>query len=389
MDHAAPGGLAPHEMPTEASAETNSKILILTVAHGAAHTRAARAIEQALTVTQPGLTVKVVDALAQSAGWFRRYYNSYEIPLRYWPALWRWIESLQQSSKSTGPGWLYRHGAKPLFQFIEGFGPAIVVATEVGLCELASIYKRRYPAAFRLVAVELMDFYPAWAQPEVDLYLTSHPDLGAELAAAGAPPEKIVSVGQPIDPLFLSLPQPGEARSRLGMADDVPLLLVLFGGEGYGKPRKIVQQLKRVSLPLQTVFIAGRNQRLEWQLKRLCQDLPRSRALGWVNNLHEWMSAADLMLGKPGGSTVAEGFACGLPMVAFDPLPGNEERTCRWIEKWRAGLWARKADELAPAIETLLTTTEELAALRARAQALGRPRAAYDAAEAILKLIRA
>jgi processive 1,2-diacylglycerol beta-glucosyltransferase len=373
-------------MPTQVLPGTSKKVLILTVPHGAAHIRAARALEKALTESQSGLTVTVVDALEHFTAWFRRYYNSYEIPLRYWPTLWRWIEGLQQSSKSTSPGWLYRGGAKPLFRFFQAFRPATVVATEVGLCELASLYKREHRASFHLVAVELMDFYPAWVQPEVDLYLTSHPDLSAELAAAGAPREKIVCSGQPIDPIFLSLLPPKEARARLGIAEGIPLLLVLFGGGGYGNPLKIVPQLERISLPLQTVFIAGRNRRLENQLRRLCQNSPHLRVLGWVNNLHEWMMAADLMLSKPGGATLAEGFACGLPMLAFDPLPGNEERTCQWIEKWKAGRWVRKAPDLAPTIEALLTAPDELAVLRARALALARPRASDDAADAIVKL---
>jgi processive 1,2-diacylglycerol beta-glucosyltransferase len=366
--------------------DLNPKILILTLAHGAAHRRAAEAIEKALTRLDPSLIVRVADALAHCAAWFRAYYNSYEIPLRYCPELWRWIEAAQHRSRSTGPAWLYRQGAKPLFRFIESFDPGTVVVTEVGLCELVSLYKRERPAAFRLVAVELMDFYPAWVQAEVDLYLTSHPDLSAELAAAGASPEKIVCSGQPIDPVFLSLPTREEARARLGVAAEVPLLLVLFGGGGYGNPLRLVPQLQRISLPLQTVLIAGKNRRLEDQLRQLCHGLARSQVFGWVANLHEWMTAADLVLSKPGGNTLAETFACGVPMLAFDPLPGNEERTCRWIENWQAGLWIRQAEGLVPTIEALLANPDALVSLRRRAQALARPCAAYGAAAAINKL---
>jgi processive 1,2-diacylglycerol beta-glucosyltransferase len=92
------------------------------------------------------------------------------------------------------------------------------------------------------------------------------------------------------------------------------------------------------------------------------------------------------MVSKPGGATLAEGFACGLPMLAVDPLPGNERRTCQWIEKWGGGKWLKEPAELAPTIERLLADHQQLESLRARARALARPRAAFDAAEAILKL---
>jgi processive 1,2-diacylglycerol beta-glucosyltransferase len=277
-------------------------------------------------------------------------------------------------------------GARPLFRFIRDFDPDVVVATEVGLCELASMHKRDSRARFRLAGLELMDFNQAWVQPEVDLYLCTHPDLATELATAGAPSSKIVITGQPIDPVFCCLPERASVRARLGVNSDSPLLLILFGGAGFGRPRLILSELAKLRDSLQVGVISGRNVRIEKEARALCQAIPGSKVLGWVDNMHEWMVAADLMVSKPGGATLAEGFACGLPMLAVDPLPGNEQRTCQWIEKWGCGKWIKSPAELAPTIERLLARPQELQGLRARARALARPRAAYDAAEAILNL---
>src|SRR5438445_566340 len=92
------------------------KILILTVPHGASHERAAAALGKALLGARPDLTVKIWNGLERSARWFRLYYDSYAVPLRYCPRLWGWIEGVQHRSRSTGPGWLYRRGAKRLFK---------------------------------------------------------------------------------------------------------------------------------------------------------------------------------------------------------------------------------------------------------------------------------
>jgi processive 1,2-diacylglycerol beta-glucosyltransferase len=365
------------------------KILILTVSHGASHRRAASALEKALHALKPDATVEIADALERSAGWFRAYYNSYEIPLKYWPGLWGWIEGIQHRSESTGPGWLYRRGAQPLFRFIDSFNPDVVIATEVGVCELVAMHKRESHGKFSLVGLVLMDFNRAWVRPEVDLYPSVAGEMAEELEAAGVASSRILPCGLPIDPVFASLPDRDAVRLKLELTPGIPTLLVLFGGGGHGNPARIQEELKKVKRPLQAVFVAGRNRRLEEQLCSLSRGDPEYRVLGWVDNMQEWMVAADLLVSKPGGSTLMEAAACSLPMLAFDPLPGNEVRTCSRIEKWGAGVWVKRPDDLAPAIERLLSYPQEFLELRKKALALARPRAAHDAAAAILKLCQA
>ena len=364
------------------------KILILTVPHGASHERAAAALGKALLEARPGLTVKIWNGLERSARWFRLYYDSYAVPLRYCPRLWGWIEGVQHRSRSTGPGWLYRRGAKRSFSHIERFGADVVIATEVGMCELAAMLKRERGARFRLVGVPTgIDVDRAWAQPEVDLYVTAPGDPAAELENAGVPRTRILPCGQPVDRAFASLPDQATVRARLGIRCDLPMVLVLFGGGGWGKPRRIVEALNQVEQPLQAVFVAGRNPRLEQEVQSLCRDDRRCRVLGWVDNMHEWMAAADLLVSKPGASALIEALDCGLPLLAIDPLPGNERRACDWIEKRRVGCWIKNPQSLGPSIARLLENPVELSRLRERAQAFARPRAAYDAADAVLKLV--
>jgi len=369
----------------EIRGDVHPKILILTISHGASHQRASNALRKALLELHPGLTVAVVDALKLCSGWFRAYYDSYLIPLKYWPGLWAKIENLQRQAESTGPSWLYRKGAAPLFRFIKEFNPDVLIATEVGMGELAAMFKRETGARFYFVALVLMDFNRAWVQPEMDLYPVTPGDLAAELEAAGVPSAKILPCGLPIDTAFSSLPDRETARKRLAVDLHLPLVLLLFGGTGHGKPARIVAELMKVREPLQAVFVVGRNRRLEEETRRLVRECPSFRVLGWVDNIHEWMAAADLLLSKPGGSTLTEAFTCGLPMLAFDPLPGNETRTCQRVEKWGVGHWIQQPEELAPTIERLLRSPGELQHLQVRARAMARPRAAHDAAEAILQ----
>jgi len=363
------------------------RILILTVPHGASHRRLAAALRKAFLEIRPGLTVEIADALEHCARWFRLYYDSYTLPLRYWPALWAWIENLQHTRPSTGPNWLYRRGAKPLFRFIAAFAPDIVIATEVGTCEMVAMYKRETAARFLLIgAITGIDVDRAWAQREVDLYPVGPGDMAAQLELAGVAPSRILPCGVPVDPEFSHLPDRLTTRTRLQVARDVPVVLALFGGAGFGNPRRILAALEEIKLPFQATFIAGKNRRLQQKLERVSAGHASWRVLGWVQNMHEWMAAADLLVSKPGASTLVEAITCGLPLLAFDPLPGNERRACDWIEKRQIGHWARNTKDLAATIERWLANPQELCRLRESALALARPNAARDAALAILKL---
>ena len=369
-----------------------ARIILLTVSHGAAHRRVASALERALGELDPSLELGTEDVLAHATPWFRAYYNSYEIPLRYWPALWGWIEGKQHEGRSTGPGCLYRRGARPLFRYLEDADPDVVVATETGALEIAVLAKRRGAARWRLVGVDGLDADRAWAQPEVDLYPVTPDPVARDLAAWGVPAEKIVPCGMPLDPAFLQRPDHASARRRLGLEPSAAVVLVLFGGAGFGRPRTIIRALAAVARPFEAVLIAGRNQRLRREAESAVRELGRgsglkARVLGWVDNMHEWLAAADLVGNKPSGLALLEAMACGVPFLALDPLPGNERRHCGLIERWGVGFWIRKPDELAPTVERLLADPGERAELRDRARARAQPRAAYDAAEAILKLI--
>ena len=363
------------------------RVLILTLHHGSTHVRISRALEKALLHLRPNLKVEVVDALAHCAPWFRAYYNSYEIPLKYWPGLWDYIERHQHEGETSGPWWLYRLGARPLFRYIEAFAPDVVAATEVGLGEIAVIHKRVFGVRYSLVGMQTFAYERPWAQPEVDLFVSYPGEVAAQIRSLGVPPERILECGVPVDPAFGSCANRSALRARLGLQQDLPVLLVNFGGSGKGKPREVVSELQKVQQPFQVVFISRRDESLREELLRLSARMAHARVLSWVDNMHEWMAAADLLLSRAGGGIVAESLNCGLPILVFDAPPGNERRFCQLIEEcWHTGYWVKRPGELATRIDHLLRQTEELEQLRSNALRHAYPDAARIAAEAILHL---
>ncbi len=344
-------------------------------------------VEKAIRHQRPDAQVEIIDALAHCRPWFRRYYDSFEIPMKYWPGLWEHIETRQFRGESTGPLWLFRWGAQPLFSYIDSFAPQAVVATEVGLCEMAALHKQRSSGSYGLVGIGALDFERPWAQPEVDLFISTPGEIAGQLRRAGVAPEKIIECGMPVDPSFEPCADRNELRARLGLELRLPALLVNFGGSGKMKPRQVVGQLRRVQHPYQVVFIARRDEKLRAEILEYSAGMEHSRVLPWVDNMHEWMAASDILVSRAGSCTVAEALNCGLPMLVFDAPPGSERRVCELVEKkWQTGCWARHSREIGARLNELLNGSHELERLRQNAAQHAYPAAAHDAAEAILKL---
>ena len=349
--------------------------------------RLSRALEKALLKLRPTLKVEVVDALKYCTPWFRAYYNSYEIPLKYWPGLWDLIESQQFEGETSGPWWLYRRGTRPLRRYIEAFAPDVVVATEVGLGEIAIIHKRDYGARYFLIGAQTFSFERPWAQPEVNLFISHPGEVARQIRSMGVPAEKILECGVLVDPAFVPSTDRPALRARLGLADDLPVFLVNFGGSGKGRPREVVSELRQVQKPFQAVFIGRKNEALRQELLELTSGMAQVLVLGWVDNMHEWMAASDMLLSRAGGGIVAESLNCGTPMLVFDAPPGNERRFCRMIEEiWHTGYWVKQPGELAARIDHLLAHPEELQQFRTNALQQGYPNATRVAAEAVLRL---
>jgi processive 1,2-diacylglycerol beta-glucosyltransferase len=71
-------------------------------------------------------------------------------------------------------------------------------------------------------------------------------------------------------------------------------------------------------------------------------------------------------------------------MIVVDPIPGQEEWTADFVSGSGAGLQVRLPEMVPAAALALIDDPERLAAMRARAVEVGRPRAALDIAETIL-----
>jgi processive 1,2-diacylglycerol beta-glucosyltransferase len=156
------------------------------------------------------------------------------------------------------------------------------------------------------------------------------------------------------------------------------------GGLGIGPLEMMMRSLDMVSEPLCAVAIVGRSKHSEQRVLEYADRVRYPmRIERFVNNVHEYMHACDLLITKPGGLTSSEALAAQLPMVLFKPLPGQEERNTRYLVQRRAAVRAKHESDLSGTVQSLLSSPAKLQEMRAAMESLRKPHAAADIAKAI------
>ena len=137
---------------------------------------------------------------------------------------------------------------------------------------------------------------------------------------------------------------------------------------------------------IKAAALAGRNLALRRELAAQDRRHP-THVLGFVSNMHEIMSVADLTITKPGGLTTAEALALGKPLFILNPIPGQETANSDFLLERGAAAKANRVEDLPFRIDRLLGSPR-LTEMAAAARALGRPGAARAICAAVNDALR-
>jgi len=365
------------------------RILILTLSFGSGHVRAARTVAESIRQRAPGADVRVIDALAECRTLFRAGYAwPYWAMVRYAPALWDrfFAARVARKDQHTAPERAFRWGCSKVFEMIAQFDPETIVATEVAACEIAAMAKRaRLTRALIVNVITDYEAEPIWIKSEVDWYAVADESVHEQLSGWGAPVEKIVTCGIPIAESFSARQKDsGSAtRARYHLSDDAPLVLLMGGGMGPTRMDRVAAHLSASGEAMNIIAIAGHDARVRRRLARVRVAPPVSlRVLSWTDDVAALMRAATVLVTKPGGLTTTEAAHCALPIIAFDAIPGPEERNATRFASAGACLITSGAHETAAAVLTLLRDSRRRQAMAACAERLAR----HDAAAEVARL---
>jgi processive 1,2-diacylglycerol beta-glucosyltransferase len=370
------------------------KVLILSASAGAGHVRAGDALYEVCRNHPRISEVQHWDMLKYTTRLFRHLYSQVYLDLiDRAPKMLGWIYDTTDTPWRNEKKRLAfeKFNARSFLRQATRFRPDIIVCTHFTPAGLVAwLYESGKIAVRPAIVITDLDVHAMWLVRSYQHYFVALDEARELLIRLGIDAGRISITGIPIDRGFCRPQDRHEARGLLGLQPELFTILVSAGGYGVGPVEEIIRELLRLRHPAQIVVIAGKGAALKSKVDAMAAVLPPERAVrlisvGFTDRMHDYMAAADILLGKPGGLTTSEAMARGLPMCIMNPIPGQEERNSDHLLERGVAIRCNNLPTLAFKIQKLIDHPDMLMEMRSKAQMLAHP----DAAERIVEQLLA
>lgn len=363
------------------------KVLIVYATAGIGHKKAAMAVKKAFDETQPKDTeVSMIDALDYSNSFFKwTYLQVYLLMVNNLPFIWGlsyyitdnvYVNAVVRVLRRIN-NWM---NSRKLAAYLLKTQPDVIISTHFFASEVISDMRKSGKLKSHLITV-VTDYrlHAWWVSEFTDTYVVAGSAAREDLLRWETPPDKIRVLGIPVEPVFSKKLDKEKILEKSGLKKGVFTALVIGGGFGVGPIEEIIRVIDSVGKTIQVVAICGHNEELVKRLENLKKDLKiEARILGFVDNVYEYMDAADILISKSGGITVSESLAKELPMVIISPIIGQETRNADFLISNGAAFKIAKPADLKDVLEAVTSHPDKLSDMKKAIHGIRKPNSCYD-----------
>jgi processive 1,2-diacylglycerol beta-glucosyltransferase len=349
------------------------RLLILSASIGAGHKMAGEALSQAYEDYLGG-EARHIDFLRFASPRFSRWVEeAYYAVTKHTPSIYKLLYRMADRPNSTVKRSELLIGLRKYHALIRDFRPDAIISTHFYPAAIVSHMYPHFPIPNGVVLTDYISHH-IWVNPNTNLYFVAHEGMADELKLLEVAPSKIKVSGIPLRPAFIQEFNQPVLRREMGLDPNLFTLMVMSGGNAIGPLVEILKALGKLKEKFQAVFITGSNQKLFLQLQEALDEMNiNGQVLGYVDNVHKYMAASDLLISKAGGLTVTEALASGLPMIIIQPTPGQEDGNTMFLLKSNAGRYLKNLDGLGQLVAELIQNPSLVEQMKQNALRYSRP----------------
>ncbi|PYS40562.1 MAG: hypothetical protein DMG14_10165 [Acidobacteria bacterium] len=292
-----------------------TKLLILSSNTGEGHNSAAAAIEEAARAA--GLQSKIRRPLEESTHVNRSLANLYNVVLTYRPQWMGWYFRLIDRLRPNEREFFYGKVRHYIARFIDAEKPDIVLSVHPMMNHFLQRFIKEEALGIPccvFVTDPFPPFWRGWTSPYIDQYFVSTDEALQAVTATGIPAWRIERVSMPVRPTFVpaSMSEIRAVRDTLKL-DDGCIILINAGARGGGPILQIYRCVRKAAAGANMLVVCGKNIGLRRRIEAM-QD-SRTRTFGFLDDIHRYVAAADIVVTKPGALSTYEALACRVPVL--------------------------------------------------------------------------
>lgn len=361
------------------------RVLITYITAGAGHRRVAEAMHSYLKENRQDLTLELVDLLPYANPFLRFCYNSgYPFLVHYATWLWRFFFWMTESKLTR---WFSRpcsritnyFSCRRFIQYLRNNDFDYIISTHFLNSELIAALKVKNKIEAKLITV-ITDFgvHPFWISKGTDLYIVGSKATKDKLLTMGVEASKIQDSGIPFFANFIKNQNRVELAAKLGIKSDRFTVLLMTGSFGLGPLEEIAAS---ICAQVQVLVVCANNKIL---LNRLLKrNLNNVKVFGFVNNLQDLMAVSDVIITKPGGSSIVELINMELFPIFISAIPGQERENITTLATCHVGYAPKNIKEIKELVFDLKNNPAKLQELKNNIAAVAKPFACRELASVI------
>ena len=310
---------------------SKKRVLLLSEGFGSGHTQAAHALSEGLKQLNPDISTKVFEL-----GSFLNpivapiIISAYRKTVSFQPKVVGMMYRSNYRKPTNGIAKLALHRLfyTQALRIVQQLKPDIIICTHpIPNMIIARLKKNRINIPLITVITDY-DAHGSWVNQEVSQYLVSTTNVKQRLLDKGVKENQISVTGIPIHPKFWITNDRDHIRARFNL-HNLPTVLIMGGGWGLLHEDSALSYMTKWRETTQLIICVGSNDDMR---NKLLEDPlfqhDNIHIIGFTAYINELMDVCDLLVTKPGGMTCTEGFNKALPMLFYEPIPGQEEENC-------------------------------------------------------------
>ncbi|WP_273126165.1 diglucosyl diacylglycerol synthase [Metabacillus sp. HB246100] len=347
--------------------KSNSKVLILTAKYGNGHVQVAKTLEK--KCKELGYKeVIVCNLYSESFPIFSEitqylYLKSFSIGKQFYRLFYYGVDKIYNKRMMN---LYFKMGHKRLHQIVTSEQPDMIINTFPMI--VVPEYRRKTGTVIPTFNV-LTDFclHRIWVHENIDKYYVATNHVKEKLLRLGINPSMIKVTGIPIRSQFQENLNVIDIHKKYHLDPTKKILLIMAGAHGVLKNvKELCQSFISKSDQIQTVIVCGNNTLLFESLQPLSEAYPQAlKVLSYVERIDELYRVAACMITKPGGITLTEATALGVPVVLYKPVPGQEKENAHYFEQNNAAVVINQIEDIVKEVTALLSDETRLQEMKA------------------------